>query len=400
MAILFITHKFPPSIGGMQKQSYELINGIRKHTKTYTIIQSPTESKVVFFLKLKYRIKKMLDLHSDIEAIHCNDGLIACACIWIKKEYDIPLTATFHGLDIVFPNRLFQKYLVPKLRGLDLVFAVSQATKIECLKRGFNNRQVIEICNGVDHQIESNNRQSNSLNPIHEKYDIDLTDKKIILSIGRSVKRKGFSWFAQKVMPELPSNVYYLIVGPRSNTKSFFHRVLYLLPSDLRSQVELFLGYPSDDDELDEILNIPSSRSFHLGTLSDEELQNVMELADIFVMPNINVEGDMEGFGLVGLEANLSGKYVVASEIEGITSAIINGSNGMMIPSHCSKSWSTALIKLLGNKRKLSQYGDSAKKYVLQNFGWDKMAFEYFVEFQRLTGKRPQSTVNTYKEVA
>ena len=72
MEVLFITHKFPPSIGGMQKQSYELINGMHRYCKIHTIIQSPTENKLWFFLNLRRRVKNMLRLHPGISVIHCN----------------------------------------------------------------------------------------------------------------------------------------------------------------------------------------------------------------------------------------------------------------------------------------------------------------------------------------
>ncbi len=60
MAKLFVTHKFPPSIGGMQKQSYELVNGMVKRTKTYVLAHSPSESKFWFFLRLRARVIKLL----------------------------------------------------------------------------------------------------------------------------------------------------------------------------------------------------------------------------------------------------------------------------------------------------------------------------------------------------
>ncbi len=391
MAILFITHKFPPGIGGMQKQSYELINGARKNTKVHTIIQSPTESKITFFLKLKYRIKRMLKEYSDIEAIHCNDAVVACACIWIKKKYSIPLTATFHGLDIVFSNLLFQKHMVPKLWLLNRVFAVSHATRNECLKRGFRPDQVIEIRNGVDHEIMSSKRKDDFLSSFALKHNLDLEGKRILLSVGRSVKRKGFSWFAKNVMPELPPDVDYLIVGPRSNSKAMSHKLLQLLPPHFKKQIELFLGYPSDDEELDCVLENSKTRTSHLGVMPWSELTELLSYASIFIMPNIPVDGDMEGFGLVGLEANLCETFVAAADIEGITSAIIHDRNGILIPTQAEDAWITNLIELLEFPNRLSEKGKEAKYFVQANYSWDRMARQYLKEFEKL------ARVETYR---
>jgi len=388
MAILFITHKFPPGIGGMEKQSYELINVVRKHTKVYTIIQSPTESKFIFFIKLKNRIKRMLSAHSDITAIHCNDGLMASACIWVKKKYTIPVTATFHGLDIVFPNIIFQNYIVPRLRRLDYVFAVSSATKAECLKRGFRKDQVVEICNGVDHELLKTNIDAEFEDKFLRKYDIDIRGKRILLSIGRSVKRKGFSWFAKEVMPHLPSDVYYLIVGPRSDKRSFLNRLIRILPSKVKSQIELFLGHPSDDEELDIVLNNSKNRSFHIGVLTNSDLRQLTSYAKLLVMPNVKVEGDMEGFGLVGLEANLCGTYVAGSNMEGITSAIAHNKNGVLIAPEMSKEWISVINSILGSSEDLERKEVQAAEYVRRTFSWSKMAHQYFVEFEKLSSRQ------------
>ncbi|MDR1601380.1 MAG: glycosyltransferase [Tannerella sp.] len=56
---------------------------------------------------------------------------------------------------------------------------------------------------------------------------------------------------------------------------------------------------------------------------------------DAFLMPNIPVEGDMEGFGLVCLEASACGTLVFAADIDGIPDAVRNGKNGFLLPPAC-----------------------------------------------------------------
>ena len=65
MEILFISHKYPPSIGGMEKQSYELIQGMEAYAKVHKIVYEGHESKLLFFLKLKRRVKTMLHQNSS-----------------------------------------------------------------------------------------------------------------------------------------------------------------------------------------------------------------------------------------------------------------------------------------------------------------------------------------------
>ncbi|NNE26298.1 MAG: glycosyl transferase family 1, partial [Saprospiraceae bacterium] len=109
MKILFISYKYPPEIGGMQKQSFELITGMRERCDVVAILKKPQESVFSFFFGLKKRIKRVLVQHPDIKVIHFNDGVCAQVCAWLKAYTKIPLTLTYHGLDLVFPNKWYQR---------------------------------------------------------------------------------------------------------------------------------------------------------------------------------------------------------------------------------------------------------------------------------------------------
>lgn len=392
MAVLFITHKFPPSVGGMQKQSYELINGIRQFEKVHTIIQSPIEHKFVFFFLLIFRIKAMLKKYPHIEMIHCNDAVVASICSVFKMFIPVRLTATFHGLDIVFPNRLYQTFIVPRLRKLDQVYAVSKATAKACIDRGFGEDQVKVLLNGVDKEIANKEVEADFAARFKKVYGVDVEQHKIIISIGRAVKRKGFSWFVNHVMPQLDQDVRYIVVGPTIDAASIGHKILNALPSLIKRQFELFLGYASDSVKLDKAIHM-NQRCTHVGKLPYEDMMQLLALSDVMVMPNIKVKGDMEGFGLVALEANLSKTYVVASNLEGIQCAVKNGKNGSLVEAKNIDAWVTCLNQVLGDPIALQEDSKQAQEYVLQNFGWNKMAKEYLHAFKILekkTKKVPQ----------
>ena len=76
MAVLFISYKYPPSLGGMQKQSYELITGYASHHKTYKLVYDQQSSLVFFFLKLFWVVPQLLRRHPEIQLIHLNDGCL------------------------------------------------------------------------------------------------------------------------------------------------------------------------------------------------------------------------------------------------------------------------------------------------------------------------------------
>src|SRR5690606_1736238 len=138
-----------------------------------------------------------------------------------------------------------------------------------------------------------------------QKYNIVAQDRKILVAMGRPVKRKGFSWFIKNVLPHLHKEYLLLIIGPVSKN-SVGKKLFNGIPTHVRSNIELRLGLPSDEHAVSQLLNREEYRSTvrRMGKLPLEEVQAILDIADAFVMPNIEVEGDMEGFGLVCLEAS------------------------------------------------------------------------------------------------
>lgn len=378
MAVLFITHKFPPSIGGMQKQSYELINGMSKKCKTYLIAHGPFESKLLFFLKLRSRVKKMLRNHPDINVIHCNDGVMAAFVSLFAYFPGLKYSVTFHGLDLVHPSRIYQKYILPRMQNFNAVFCVSQYTANQCMERGFLSDKIHVIPNGVDFTLADQTRQHNFLQQLEDKYSVSLTGKRILLSVGRAVKRKGFSWFAKNVLPQLDNDTVYVVAGPIAQPNSLYARILKVLPNNISKSLNLFLGYPTDSKAIHDLKIMVDSRVIQLSGLAFEEIIQLYHHAELMLMPNIPVEGDMEGFGLVALEANLCGCPVIASRLEGITSAVIDGKNGWLMTPCNSKEWVDSIKKALDNDDLRNELSQSAKQYVLNNFSWNRMTDQYY----------------------
>jgi phosphatidylinositol alpha-1,6-mannosyltransferase len=121
-----------------------------------------------------------------------------------------------------------------------------------------------------------------------------------------------------------------------------------------------------------------------LGSVTDEQLKILYNSADCFVMPNIPVAGDMEGFGRVLLEAALCELPVVASDLEGITEAIINNKNGILCPPEDSQAHSRAIIGILRDKSEAKLIGSRARQYTLKNYSWQLIASRYIDIYSEL----------------
>lgn len=375
MEVLFISHKYPPATGGMEKQSFELIQGMQKYAVVHKIVYEGSENRISFFLKLQKRILQKLKEFPKIEVIHFNDGLLAAVCSFHTSYRHIPLTATVHGLDISFPSTIYRKYILSRFNRFSRIIAVSEATAQAAIASGINSDKVVAVPNGVD-------TSEVSIVPISEfldlKQKLKLSDKKILMFLGRPVIRKGFSWFVKNVLPDLKEDFQVVMVGPFNPKPSFTEKLLYVLPEGFSKRIMLFLGYPSDERNLREILRNESGVT-HLGHQPYAIIQTLFQHSAAFLMPNIQVKGDMEGFGLVCLEASVNHALVLAANIDGIPSAIQHNKNGILIESENPEAWKSAIKKLKNDD--FTNTKNEFTQYTLNHYSWDKMVKEYLQIF-------------------
>ncbi|MFO7734734.1 MAG: glycosyltransferase family 4 protein [bacterium] len=386
MEILFISHKYPPSMGGMQKQSYELITGMEKYCKVYKIVHDGRESGLKFFILLKKRVRQMFRKHPGIELVHLNDGLMAFFYKRALPITKVPVAVTVHGLDFVFGATYFKSWLVNQYKKLDHIIAVSRSTAEIMKEAGIPPEKISVVNNGVDHDIEKIAYDENRRQSLEKHLKVDLSHKKLLMSAGRPVVRKGFSWFIKNVLICLPEDVIYLIAGPRNKKGSLYKFFLKILPSEWMRAFSLFFGIPMDCMVIDELCKKASlkNRVVFLESPPYNELLKTMKVADLFIMPNINAKGDVEGFGLVALEAAMSGAPVLVSRTEGITDAVIENGNGFLVDSGNPQAWSEKIIHLLSDREKLEKMRKKAPEFTKKHYSWEKMVREYSEVFKNM----------------
>ncbi|MDR3008777.1 MAG: glycosyltransferase family 4 protein [Sphingobacterium sp.] len=368
--ILFVSHKYPPRVGGMEKQSFELINTAALYLKAHTLVYDNKESVFTFFLQLNRRILEKVKENPGIKLIHFNDGLIASLASFHKGYRHLKRVVTIHGLDIVFPFSYFQKKVIPRFNAFDQIIAVSQATAEAAQLRGIDPSKIIIIPNGVD--------------PIQDSAQVTETNsesKPYFITLGRAVKRKGFSWLMKDVIPAIQGDFKLLMVGPFDQEPTWKERLLHLMPAKLYHLMTLFLGYPTDQQAIRKLLKAYPEKIQHLGKVPFEQLKSLLTNAQAFLMPNIEVAGDMEGFGLVCLEASTAGTIVVASELEGITSAVTHNGNGLLLASKNHNAWVEQLQAILDDPAHYKKLSLQFKQNTLKQYSWDIMARSYCQSF-------------------
>ncbi|WP_104382483.1 glycosyltransferase family 4 protein [Sphingobacterium sp. HMA12] len=386
--ILFVSHKYPPAVGGMEKQSFELINNVALYLKVHTIVYDNKESILSFFFHLNRRILSKVNDNPRIKLIHFNDGLIAALASFHKGYSHLKRVVTLHGLDVVFPFPYFQRRVIPRFNVFDRIITVSQATAQAAQSRGIDAFRISVIPNGVDPAppstdlIPDNNPDFTATE--HHNSKGNTSPLPYFITLGRPVRRKGFSWLMEHVIPAIQGNFKLVMVGPFDHTPTPKERLLNLLPDNLYHLFTLFLGYPTDQQDMRKLLKAYPEQIQHLGKVSFAQLKQLLAGAQAFLMPNIQVPGDMEGFGLVCLEASAAGTVVVAAKLEGITSAITHNHNGLLLASRDTQAWIIQLQSILDHPDYYEKLGQKFKRNTSRAFSWDIMARNYCQTFVEL----------------
>lgn len=346
LRVLFISRAFPPTIGGIEKQNYELYRNLQKISNVTLIANKNGKIFLLFFLP--YALVKSIWLANQFDIILLGDGVLAIIAPFLRCLTRKPVACILHGLDITYRNRIYQALWVKRfLPKVDRFFPVSQETARIAIAKGLNKQRCIVIPNGVNPEEFKVTRNRNDLDilvghPLH--------DRLVLVTLGRLVERKGVAWFIENVIPNLDPNIVYVIAGDGPMRTRI---------TSLINQLEL------------------NNRVFLLGPVTTRERNILYGSSDIFIQPNIRVKGDIEGFGLVVLEAGVAGLPVIASRLEGLKDAIIPGKNGISITPETANEFVDNISWLSDNPEERAKLGKISKKFILENYQWSAIATKY-----------------------
>ncbi len=346
MRILFVSRAFPPTIGGIEQQNADLARFLGKECEL-TLIANRRGKRFLplFFLWAMIRTLFLLPRH---DVLLLGDGVLAL--LGAVAKYFNPhktVVTVLHGLDITYTNRFYQKLWVGMFfRTLDGAIAVSHATKMEAVKRGFDASKIFVIPNGIE---SSRFHFPKDRAKLSQLFGFDTTQHIILLTIGRLVKRKGVAWFIQNVLPILPPEFCYAVAGTGPEETAIHEAIAR---SGTTERVKL------------------------LGRVDDATRETLLANADIFIQPNIPVTGDMEGFGIAVIEASAAGLPVVASRLEGLQDAIVDGENGRLVTPEQPSEFAQTL-KQMDDPTRRKQQGERGQHFTIEHFEWTKIARRY-----------------------
>ncbi|HSE87032.1 MAG TPA: glycosyltransferase family 4 protein [Candidatus Binatia bacterium] len=375
MSILVVTWNYPPRRGGIESLIHQLCTELSKRQSVFVvtscedsnepspenIFRAPYRGLLAFGLYALWRGVILLWRNPGIGVVFGGSVLTAPLTLLLGRLFKRKAIVQAHGLDLGYRSLVYQLLCVRWVKYCDRVIANSTYTAWLAKQKGASGTLVSVIPPGVQPE-----RFQLPYVAEASKRKFALEGKRVILFVGRLAKRKGVKEFIQyslgRITKEIPDAC--LVVVGDNPADSLTHR------DDTIGEIEAAISATGS-----------LSHVRLLGGLPDEDVVGLYQACSVVVLPALDSDNDVEGFGIVLLEAAAAGKPVVATRVGGIPDAVEDGKTGILTEPGDYERLSDAIISLLSNGLMKGVMGEAAMRRVQEKFCWPTIVAQYEVEF-------------------
>ncbi len=362
MKIWLLTLDYPPAVGGVAHYYGCLVrhwppSGRGEPAGSLNVVTNEQKKLVngwpligwlpAFFWLAKMKAKKQGDYFLIGQILP-----LGTAAMLVNYFFKLDYAVLLHGLDFNLASTGGRKkWLTKKI--------LNRAHKIICAN-SYTSSQVKNFAPAVENKLNLVNPgvepQSTGLNlaPVFElRRKHGLENKLILLTVGRLIKRKGVDQVI-KSLPEvlkIQPNLVYVVIGNGPELDNY--------------------------QRLAKKLGLQNNIIF-LSSVDDKEKILWYYAGDIFIMVSRNLGADVEGFGIVYLEAGLAGKPVIACKTGGVADAVADEVNGLLVDPESIKQISAAILRLAEFKGLRERLGVAGQKRANEQFNWQGQAKKMF----------------------
>ncbi len=375
--ILVVTQDFPPEAGGIQAYMLELVRHFSKRGHHVAVVcpgkpdaPSPLPSEIPvtrvrihsswLFLPLMFRLPRLIR-EGGYTAVIYAQWQSSLPELLISRS---PGTGAHRHRSVVLAHgrELLTSVLIPfhgllcraAFRRADIAVPVSTAIEQLLRRTGRPRGRVARINPGVD-PVRFSPGDADSSPSLRSRYGVG--DAPVILALARLVPRKGHDLLIRAlpgVLQKVPTAR--LVIGGEG-------------PEEARLRA------------LVAELGVEQQVTF-AGRIGEDVLVDHYRMATVFAMPSRQGPRDIEGFGIVLVEAGACEVPVVATRAGGIADAVADGETGLLVPQENVDALREALLRLLQNPEESLRMGKRARQRVLEGLTWEATGDKFLALMQ------------------
>ena len=380
-SILLLSQLFPPAIGGSavlleavySRQGTQVVvltdgataGPVPARAERITLVHRPLETThwglldpkgLAHHVRVAWETRKLGSRGEVI--VHCARALPEGVAAWLSRRLGGPLYVCWsHGEDLAMAQHSREFTIMTRRICLDAAanIANSHSTGRMLEALGVPPARIHVVHPGVD---VARFRPEVDGSAIRARFAADPVT--LLLSVGRLQRRKGHDLAIAAVArlgPSIP--VKYLIVGD----------------GEERRRLEALAVEVSVQD-----------RVHFLGEVSASDLPSYYAACDIFMMPNRVDDGDLEGFGIVFLEAAATGRPVIGGLSGGVAEAVLNRETGLLVGGTDVDELAAAIRELALSADTRRAMGLAGRERACREFTWDRAAAQVRAVHARVAG--------------
>ncbi len=261
----------------------------------------------------------------------------------LKRSGARRIVALTHGHEVWWAKLpLFRQIFRHSTKSIDVLTYLGDFTRSAMAPIVAERCSMVQIAPGISVEHFSPGVKSKAL-----VKELQLEGKQVLLSVGRLVHRKGQDKLLAalpQILREHPDLVLLLVgVGPRQ-----------------KKLVQLVR-----QNELQEYVRF-------IGRVTYDNLPDYFRLANLFVMPSRSrLAGlEVEGLGIVYLEASASGVAVLAGRSGGAPDALISGKTGEIVDGRSIDQIALSINHLLDHPSRLLEMGLQGREWTQERWSW------------------------------
>lgn len=362
--ILLVSRNFPPITGGLERFLYNAYlqlednydvafvgpRGAEKYLRPQTpYANTPILPMASFLIRTQLNALRMARRFKP-DLVIAGSGITAPAAILAARVVNAKSLCFVYGLDLVVENFIYQKFFVPAIRRCDTIISISQNTSRLAKNAGVRSETIKLLHPGVE--LPGNDSQPD-VGAFKRRFGLE--ENIILLSVGRLSQRKGITEFINFALPQLVArhpDIKLVIIGSEP------HGALKHSPGQLERIKNAIIARGLEDHVV------------LLGQVDEETLRDAYFASKLMVFPVIDLPGDMEGFGMVAIEAAAHGLPTISFAVGGVPDAVKEGVSGYLVKGGDYEGLVKAVLHYIDYEDAAS-WSDQCKLFAEQ-FTWDK----------------------------